>query len=195
MVQGKKEVKCIILRADINVLPMADESVLPFSSQEETLICAAKTLKAALMGTPNVDAAIKSSLSVVPRGTVLIPPSGPALASCDSFRITIAGKGSHVAWPEQGVDPPLQNGIFIYLKDLLGDDSREKAGGPAMGGEDFSNISNQCVGIQMALSAGSKAERHIYPPHNPKAFFIEDPMYIGTASLTCIGLRWLKDHP
>ena len=63
-----------------------------------------------------------------------------------------------------------------------------------LGAEDFSNVTNLCPGIQIVLSVGSKAEGAVYPPHNPKAYFNEDPMYIGTAAMACIGLRWLQEH-
>lgn len=332
---GKKEGKCIILRADMDALPMPDESGLPFASQnegaahtcghdmhtammlgvvkllkaredelkgtvkvvfqpgEEPLTGALAMVKAGLLENPKVDTAITlhvSPLAAAPSGTIMVSLPGPALASCDSFRITVTGKGSHGAWPEQGVDPittmarvltslqniqtrelkavdvtvltygtihagtapnivpnsvvvegtlrtfdenvrqfclkrmeeiivsvsaafraegkfevlggcaplcvdpELQKDVFGYMKDLLGDGAREKVGGPALGAEDFANVTNLCTGMQIALSVGSKEEGNIYPPHNPKVFFKEEPMYIGTAALTCIGLRWLEDH-
>lgn len=40
----------------------------------------------------------------LPVGTVAVR-SGPVLAACDSFEITIHGTGSHGAFPELGVDP------------------------------------------------------------------------------------------
>lgn len=336
VLMGKKRGKCIILRADMDALPMPDESGLPFASQnegiahtcghdmhtammlgvvkllkahenelngtvkvvfqpgEETLTGATAMVEAGLMENPKVDAAMTlhvSPLAVAPSGTVLVSRPGPALASCDSFRITVTGKGSHGAWPEQGVDPimttasiltdlqniqtrelkatdvavltygtihagtapniipnsvvvegslrtfdeevrqfclkrageivssvatafradgkfevlggcaplcadpALQKDVYGYLRELLGDGAREKVGGPALGAEDFANVTSLCAGMQIVLSVGSKAEGQIYPPHNPKAFFKEEPMYIGTAALAYIGLRWLKDHP
>lgn len=332
---GNKPGKCIILRADMDALPMPDESGLPFASlnegaahtcghdmhtammlavvkilkahedeiegtikimfqpAEEPLTGATAMIEAGLMENPKVDAALTlhvSPLAAVPSGTVSVSLPGPALASCDFFRITVSGKGGHGAWPEQGVDPittagrivtALQNiqtreirasdimvitygsihagtapniipdsvviegsmrtfddsvrkfglrrmeeivssvaaafraegkveilggcaplcvdaefraDVFKYLRDMLGDQAIDKPGGPAMGAEDFANVTSLCTGMQISLSVGSKEEGHTYPPHNPRAFFKEDPMYIGTAALTCVGLRWLKEH-
>lgn len=332
---GNKPGKCIILRADMDALPMPDESGLPFASlnegaahtcghdmhtammlavvkilkahedeiegtikimfqpAEETLTGATAMVNAGVMENPKVDAALTlhvGPLSAVPSGTVSISQPGPALASCDTFRITVSGKGGHGAWPEQGVDPVLTaarvmdalqnirtreikasdvmvmtfgsihagtapnvipNDVVIegtmrtlddnvrqfclkrmaeivsstaasfraegrfevmggcaplcvdasfrsdvarYLKDLLGDGAVDKPGGAAMGAEDFANVTSLCMGMQIGLSVGSKAEGYVYPPHNPKARFNEDPMYIGTAALACVGMRWLEDH-
>lgn len=332
---GKKPGKCIILRSDMDALPMPDESGLPFASEnkgaahtcghdmhtammlgvvkllaahedeiegtvkivfqpgEEPLKGALTMIKAGLLENPTVDTAITlhvSPLAEAPSGTVLVPRSGPILASCDSFRITVNGKGGHGAWPNQGVDPipimarvltalqniqtrelkatdvtvltygsihagtapniipdsvvvegtlrtfdenirqfclkrmseiitsisaafradgemevmggcsplvvdaALQKDVLRYMKDLLGDGARERTSGPSLGAEDFANVTNLSSGIQIVLSVGSKAEGNIYPPHNPKVLFKEEPMYIGTAALTCIGLRWLEDH-
>ena len=332
---GKKPGKCILLRADMDALPMPDESGLPFASQnagvahtcghdlhtammlgvikllkahedelngtvkimfqpaEETFAGAEVMVNAGLLENPKVDAAVAlhvQPLAPVPSGTILVSRPGPTLASCDSFRITVTGKGSHGAWPEQGVDPivttariltglqniqtrelkgtdvavltcgtihagtapniipssvtvegtlrtldeevrqfclqrakeivssvaaafraegvfevlggcsplcvdpDLQKNVYGYLKDLLGDGAQEKTGGPAMGADDFSNVTRLCPGMQIVLSVGSKAEGAVYPPHNPKAYFNEDPMYIGTAAMACIGLRWLQEH-
>lgn len=336
VLMGKKPGKCIILRADMDALPMPDLSGLPFASEnegaahtcghdmhtammlavvkilkahedeingtikvvfqpaEETLTGATAMIEAGLLEDPHVDAALTlhvSPLAAVPSGHVLVSQPGPALASCDTFRITVTGKGGHGAWPEQGVDPittmarvltSLQNiqtrelraadiivmtygtiqagtapniipdsvvvegtmrtldenvrqfalqrmreivpsvaaafraegkmeilggcaplcvepefreDVFRYLHEMLGDGAVSKPGGAAMGAEDFANVTSRCdCGMQIALSVGSKEEGYVYPPHNPRVMFKEEPMYMGTAAMACVGIRWLKEH-
>lgn len=93
------------------------------------------------------------------------------------------------------VDPEFREDVFTYLHDMLGDRVIDKKNGPVMGAEDFSNVTSLCAGLQISLGLGIREGERIYPPHNPKAFFKEDSMYVGTAALTCVGLRWLKEHP
>ncbi len=147
---GKKPGKCILLRADMDALPMQEESGLPFASVndgcahtcghdmhmammlavckmlkaheqeiqgqikimfqpgEEIFAGAAKMLDAGVLEDPKVDAAITLHVTCIgnyPEGVLAVAQPGPALASCDSYRIEVNGKGCHGAHPDQGIDP------------------------------------------------------------------------------------------
>ncbi|OUN08155.1 hypothetical protein B5G43_01875 [Flavonifractor sp. An92] len=146
---GKKEGPCILLRADMDALPMKEETGLPFASEngcahscghdmhtamllgvaallkahedelrgtvklmfqpgEEVFLGAERMLQAGVLENPKVDAAITlhvNGLAPFPSGTLSIADAGAALASCDSYRITVHGKGGHGAYPSQTIDP------------------------------------------------------------------------------------------
>jgi len=154
--------KSILFRAEVDALPMDEESGLPFSSVNPgkahtcghdlhgaALLTAAKMLKeneAELNGTvicvfqpaeevltgarqmiadglfSNGKPDIAYSCHVTPRyelGTVALR-KGPAMASCYGFRITVHGKGSHGANPEDGIDPiNIGSHIVIALQELI----------------------------------------------------------------------------
>lgn len=147
----------LLLRADMDALPMEEKSGLPFACPTGTeahtcghdlhaamLLTAARMLKeqesnlsgtvklmfqpaeetfeggkdmveAGILENPHVDAAL--AFHVGPGGT----PGGyfyndktAMLASCDGFRITVKGKGSHGAFPHQSVDP-INIAVHIHL--------------------------------------------------------------------------------
>lgn len=79
---------------------------LMFQPGEETLQGAAAMLEAGILDNPKVDAAL--ALHVFPGpmhvGTLAWRP-GPALASSDSFQITVTGRAGHGAIPQNAVDP------------------------------------------------------------------------------------------
>lgn len=79
---------------------------LMFQPGEESLQGAAAMVEAGILENPKVDAAL--ALHVFPGvnhvGTVMWR-QGPALASSDSFRITVTGKAGHGAIPQNAVDP------------------------------------------------------------------------------------------
>lgn len=79
---------------------------LMFQPGEETLQGAAAMVEAGILDNPKVDAAM--ALHVFPGpmhvGTLAWRP-GPALASSDSFKITVTGKAGHGAIPQNAVDP------------------------------------------------------------------------------------------
>ena len=79
---------------------------LMFQPGEESLEGAAAMVEAGILESPRVDAAL--ALHVFPGpmhvGTIAWR-KGPALASSDSFRITVTGKAGHGAIPQNAVDP------------------------------------------------------------------------------------------
>lgn len=85
---------------------LAGQVKLMFQPGEENLQGAAAMVKAGILQNPRVDAAL--ALHVFPGdchlGTVMWR-QGPALASSDSFRITVTGKAGHGAIPQNAVDP------------------------------------------------------------------------------------------
>ena len=93
---------------------------LMFQPGEETLQGAAAMVEAGILENPKVDSAL--ALHVFPGpmhvGT-LAWRQGPALASSDSFRITVIGKAGHGAIPQNAVDPlNIAAHIIIALQEL-----------------------------------------------------------------------------
>lgn len=152
--------RCLLLRADMDGLPICEESKLPFASDNgnmhacghdlhtAALLGAAKILKrheAELKGkikllfqpgeeifkgaqaaideevlkNPEVNSAFATHVaSTVPVGTLAY-----GTLSCTSvygFKITIKGKGTHGAMPQNGIDP-INVGVHIYqaLQELI----------------------------------------------------------------------------
>lgn len=141
--------KCILLRADMDALPMPEESGEPFACTTGTeahacghdfhasmLLTAAKMLKESedeLQGTvkfmfqtaeetfegskemiangilenPPVDAALAYHVSSgkMPVGIYMYNDASTMMFSVNGFRFTVNGKGSHGAYPQNGIDP------------------------------------------------------------------------------------------
>lgn len=139
--------KTVLLRADADGLPMAEESGLDFAAVKNAHTCghdfhaamlltAAKLLKeneAALKGRirlmfqpgeetfqgaksmiaagvledprPDVALAYHVMAGRMPLGLVCYNRSGTMMNSSDNFTITVTGRGTHGAYPENGVDP------------------------------------------------------------------------------------------
>lgn len=152
--------RCLLLRADMDGLPVREESRLPFASKNGnmhacghdihtvSLLGAAKILKKhekelkgkikllfqpgeetfegaqavmaeGILENPKVDSAFAThAASVVPVGTIAYGTL-PA-ASVWGFKITITGKGTHGAMPQNGIDP-INVGVHIYqaLQELI----------------------------------------------------------------------------
>ena len=142
-----KEGKTILLRADMDALPIQEENDVPYRSKIDgvmhacghdghmaMLMVAAKILsrhreelkgnvkfvfqpseeklpggakimiEQGVLGNPKPDMAFALHLSTdAPVGTIGLK-SGPILAFCDGFEMTVIGKGGHVAFPHQAVD-------------------------------------------------------------------------------------------
>lgn len=93
---------------------------LMFQPSEENLKGAAAMLEAGILDNPPVDAGM--AMHVFPgsmhAGTVAWR-AGPALASSDSFCITVRGKGGHGAIPHNAVDPlGIAAHILIALQEI-----------------------------------------------------------------------------
>ncbi|OLR60257.1 amidohydrolase [Anaerostipes sp. 494a] len=150
--------KCILLRADMDALPMPEESGLDFACptgdkahacghdfHAAMLLTAAKMLKEnedALEGTvkfmfqpaeetfegsrdmmehgilenPKPDAALAYHVTAgqMPIGMYMYNNTGTMMFSVDGFKITIHGRGSHGAYPQNSIDP-INIGIHIHL--------------------------------------------------------------------------------
>lgn len=92
-------------------------------------------------------------------------------------------------------DPEIWNAAKKYFTELVGADKVvELASEPSMMSEDFACYLQEMPGIQYCLSVGSVLDGAQYPPHNPKVYFNEDPMYLGPASMVYYALRWLEDN-
>lgn len=148
--------KVILLRADMDALPMAEDSGLDFASKNGNahtcghdlhaamLLTAAKLLKenedklkgtvklmfqpgeevfkgakamidAGILENPKVDAAVGFHVGAGDGkvGGIHYNNSRPMMYSCDGFKITITGRGTHGAYPHFGVDP-INVGMHIY---------------------------------------------------------------------------------
>lgn len=153
---GKKGGRTLLLRADMDALPMKEESGEPFACPTGTeahacghdfhtamLLSAAKLFKESeeklagrvrFMFQPaeetfegakdmiangildGVDAALAYHVSTgrMPVGIFMYNDSGTMMNSVDGFRITVHGKGSHGAYPQNSIDP-INIGVHIYL--------------------------------------------------------------------------------
>ena len=150
--------KCLLLRADMDALPMPEESGEAFASKDPhaahtcghdfhaaMLLTAAKILKEredTLRGTvklmfqpaeetfegarnmiekgilenPKVDAALAFHVTSgrMPLGLYMYNNSAAMMASVDVFRITLRGRGSHGAYPQNSLDP-INMAAHVYL--------------------------------------------------------------------------------
>ncbi len=139
--------RTVLLRGDMDALPMPEETGLPYASRNAgmmhacghdshtaMLVGAARTLSArrdtlagtivfmfqpgeeghhgarhmiedGLLDEPAPDAAFALHISPnIPAGTV-VSRTGPLLASTDTLRATIDGRGGHAAMPHEALDP------------------------------------------------------------------------------------------
>ena len=150
--------KCLLLRADMDALPMPEESgekfacptgkeahacghdfhaamllaaakmlkeneeklegtvKLMFQPAEETFEGGRDMIEAGVLDNPHVDAALAYHVAPgkMPVGIVMYNSKSTMMFSVDGFKITVAGKGSHGAYPQMGVDP-INIGVHIHL--------------------------------------------------------------------------------
>ena len=150
--------KVLLLRADMDALPMPEESGEPFACPTGTenhacghdfhaamLLTAAKMLKETesrlkgrvkfmfqpaeetfegsrdmiahgILTDPPVDAAFACHVTAgrLPLGLFMYNAKGAMMFSVDGFRITVHGRGSHGAYPQNAVDP-INIGVHIHL--------------------------------------------------------------------------------
>ena len=147
---GKKPGKVFLIRADMDALPIQEDSGVSFASEnpgkmhacghdlhtamlleaarllkkhedeisgtvklmfqpaEEIFQGSDDMLKAGVLENPHVDAALMVHVAAglpFPAGTVIACDGGVSAAACDSFDITVEGKGCHGSMPHQGIDP------------------------------------------------------------------------------------------
>lgn len=156
VIDSGKDGKCILLRADMDALPMAEDNDLSFKATNgyahtcghdthtAMLLSAAKILidnkdkfkgKVKLMF-QSAEEIFKGSRFMIEHGILENPKVDAALAmhtsldeepgsfgynlgymttSCDNFKITIVGKGSHGAYPHTAHDP-IYAGVLLYTQ-------------------------------------------------------------------------------
>ncbi|NLC55587.1 MAG: amidohydrolase [Armatimonadetes bacterium] len=155
LVRGHHEGATVMLRADMDALPLQEATGLPYASQtpgvmhacghdghtamllgaarvlaetrdqlrgcvklvfqpaEESYGGAQRLVEAGVLRDPEVSAAFGLHLwNTLPLGTVGIT-AGPAMASTDSFTLTLRGKGGHAAAPHQAADPVVAAAHFV----------------------------------------------------------------------------------
>ncbi|MFL0248153.1 M20 metallopeptidase family protein [Candidatus Clostridium stratigraminis] len=96
---------------------------LMFQPAEETMEGAHSMIEAGVLQNPRVDAAMMihvMSGMPFPVGTIMVSGTGPTMAGCDWFKITIKGKGAHGAMPQTGVDPlNIMAHIYLGLQEII----------------------------------------------------------------------------
>ncbi len=146
LIQGKKPGKVLLLRADMDALPIEEETSLAYKSEnkgvmhacghdahmamlittaqilaerglergtvklmfqpaEEGLGGALKMIGDGILEDPKVDAALAFHVWITHALGNVVARDGPVAAGVNGFKITIRGKGTHAAMPENGVDP------------------------------------------------------------------------------------------
>ncbi len=91
-----------------------------FQPNEEGLEGAKAMLKAGVLETPKVDAAMALHIvSQIPSGTILCG-KGTVMAGTTFFRVRVKGTGCHGAMPETGVDPiNIATHIYLALQGII----------------------------------------------------------------------------
>lgn len=192
IIDSGKEGKCLLLRADMDALPMSEDNDLPFKATNGCAhTCGHDTHAAMLMSAAKIlndnkdqfkgkvklmfqsaEEIFKGSRFMIEHGILENPKVDAALAmhtsldeepgsfgynlgymttSCDNFKITIVGKGSHGAYPHTAHDP-IYAGVLLYthFMELI---AREKdpnkvatlTFGQFTAGSNSNIIPNECV--------------------------------------------------
>lgn len=192
VIDSGKDGECILLRADMDALPMAEDNDLPFKATNgyahtcdhdthaAMLLSAAKILndnkdsfkgkvklmfqsaeeifkgsrfmiEHGILENPHVDAALAMHTSLDEEPGSFGYNLGYMTTSCDNFKITIVGKGSHGAYPHTAHDP-IYAGVLLYTQfmELI---AREKdpnkvatlTFGQFVAGSNSNIIPNECV--------------------------------------------------
>ncbi|MDD4569496.1 MAG: amidohydrolase [Tepidanaerobacteraceae bacterium] len=140
--KGNRGSKTVMLRADIDALPIKENTGLPFKAKENMHACGHDCHAAMLLGAAKILSEIKDDINGNVKllfqaaeetcfgakyyveqgvlddiaaifgmhvwGNVDAPAinieSGPRMASCDNFRITVKGEAAHGSAPHQGKD-------------------------------------------------------------------------------------------
>jgi amidohydrolase len=147
--RGAKPGKTVLVRADIDALPIQENSGVAYSSQTpgvmhahvaavlarfkdqiagevrfafqpaEEIVSGAKPMVEAGV-LEGVDSVVGLHLySLMPAGKVGVRP-GPSMAAADAFTIELRGKGAHAAMPHEGVDTVLMAAqLIVALQSLV----------------------------------------------------------------------------
>src|SRR5665213_498496 len=120
VLRGEREGRTVLLRGDMDALPMSEDTGLPFASKHAGAMhaCGHDSHVAMLVGAarllsgrrhdlldPLPDASF--ALHVMPNAPhgVFTSRAGPLLASADTLRILITGRGGHASMPHDALDP------------------------------------------------------------------------------------------
>ena len=87
---------------------------LMFQPAEEIFWGANAMIENGIMENPHVDAALAAHVMTGAESGHVHIKEGPVMSSCNGFKITIHGKGSHGASPQSGIDP-INIGVHIHL--------------------------------------------------------------------------------
>ena len=66
--------------------------------------------------------------------------------------------------------------------------------GKIMGSEDFAFVTEKVPGIMTVLTSGDSREGYVYPQHHPKAKFVENVLYRGSAAYAGFAIMWLNKN-
>ena len=93
---------------------------LAFQPDEEGFTGAKKMIKAGVLESPKVDAAMAMHVHSGTPSNVVLYGLGTSIAGCNRFRIVVNGRGCHGAMPETGVDPiNIAAHIYISLQEII----------------------------------------------------------------------------
>lgn len=203
VLEGGKPGKCIMLRADMDALPIPEDSGEPFSSKREGVSHAcghdahtAMLLEAGKAGNAIPDTGIMCgsirTYSREVREYVKRRLREIAEKTAESLR----GKAV-VEFPAEMAglynDPEIGAEMWPYAKEAVG--AENCAEQPSiMASEDFAFILEKCPGVYMRVSLGDQEEGYTGIPHNAKFRINEDGMPYGVAVYCNCAYRWLRSH-
>lgn len=227
--------KVLLLRADMDALPMPEDSGEPFACPTGTeahacghdfhaamLLTAAKMLKeneAQLKGTvkfmfqpaeetfegskdmiahgilenPKVDAALAYHVTPgkIPVGVYMYNNTGTMMYSVDGFRITVKGKGSHGAYPQNSIDP-INIAVHVYLaleaimaREVDSAKSCVMTVGKFAGGTAANIIPDTAV-LEGTIRSNDKQERELVVRRMKEVAVKTAECYGGTAEITML---------
>ncbi|MHB2022580.1 MAG: peptidase dimerization domain-containing protein [Mycobacteriales bacterium] len=120
----------VLLRADMDALPVAEATGLDYASHTTTADAAGNEVPVGMLDDglatllPEVDVALAQHVLPAPAGLVGTH-AGPTLSAADSMRITLHGRGAHGSMPQASVDPVvLAAMIVVRLQTVVARETR-----------------------------------------------------------------------
>lgn len=228
---GKPGGKTVLLRGDMDALPMREESGLPFAAtggachacghdfHATSMLMAAKLLKeneaslngmVKLMFQPGEETFLGAKAMIAdgvldnPRPDVALgyhvssgkmPPTmfvynanGTLMNSNDGFKITVKGKGSHGAYPQNSIDP-INIAVHIYLalqeiiaREVTSVDACVMTVGKFTAGS-ANNIIPESAELQGSIRSDSKEQRELMVRRMKEVAASVAATYRGTAEV------------